>query len=103
MAFDLLAQDGRDLRPAPFDERARLEAIADAEASERLPVGDTVVLLTPRTDDPAVAEDWFDRFERLGLDGVVAKRADQRRARQARDGQGEASAGPRTASSWGTG
>jgi ATP-dependent DNA ligase len=25
-----------------------------------------------------VAEDWFDRFERLGLDGVVAKRADQR-------------------------
>ncbi|HET9723004.1 MAG TPA: ATP-dependent DNA ligase [Actinomycetota bacterium] len=79
VAFDLLAQDGEDLRSAPFDERrARLESVVGTEATERLPVGETVVLLTPRTDDPDVATDWFDRFEGLGLDGVIAKRADQR-------------------------
>ncbi|HEU4355132.1 MAG TPA: ATP-dependent DNA ligase [Actinomycetota bacterium] len=79
VAFDLLAQDGEDLRSAPFDERrARLESIVGNEATERLPVGETVVLLTPRTDDPDIAAEWFDRFERLGLDGVIAKRADQR-------------------------
>jgi len=79
VAFDLLALDGEDLRTTPFDERrAHLESLVGTEASERLPVGETVVLLTPRTDDPAVAEDWFFRFERVGLDGVVAKRSDQR-------------------------
>jgi ATP-dependent DNA ligase len=31
------------------------------------------VYLTPATPDPAVARDWFDRFEGAGLDGVVAK------------------------------
>jgi ATP-dependent DNA ligase len=29
--------------------------------------------LTPATDDPAVARDWFERFEGAGLDGVIAK------------------------------
>ena len=29
--------------------------------------------VTPATPDPAVARDWFDRFEGAGLDGVVAK------------------------------
>ena len=32
--------------------------------------------LTPVTDDPDVAEDWFRRFEGAGFDGVMAKRAD---------------------------
>jgi ATP-dependent DNA ligase len=31
--------------------------------------------LTPLTDDPEVARDWFSRFEGAGLDGVVAKPA----------------------------
>ena len=31
------------------------------------------VYLTPATSDPAVARDWFSRFEGAGLDGVVAK------------------------------
>jgi len=79
VAFDLLAQDGVDLRNDPFDDRrARLETLLGTEASEHLPVGEAVILLTPRTDDVGVAEIWFDSFERLGLDGVVAKRADQR-------------------------
>jgi ATP-dependent DNA ligase len=29
--------------------------------------------LTPATTDPAVARDWFERFEGAGLDGVIAK------------------------------
>jgi len=79
VAFDLLAQDGVDLRAEPFDDRrARLGSMLGTEATEHLPVGETAVLLTPRTDDPEVAAAWFDSFERLGLDGVVAKRADQR-------------------------
>ena len=32
--------------------------------------------LTPLTADPATAEDWFERFEGAGLDGVVAKPVD---------------------------
>jgi len=34
------------------------------------------VLLTPATTDRAQAEEWFERFEGAGLDGVVAKPLD---------------------------
>jgi ATP-dependent DNA ligase len=43
-----------------------LEAILAGGRSAR-------VHLTPLTLDPAVARDWFGRFEGAGLDGVVAK------------------------------
>jgi ATP-dependent DNA ligase len=67
VAFDLLAVGDDDLRARPFAERrAALEA---ALAKAPPPV-----FLTPATSDPAVAADWFDRFEGAGLDGVVAKR-----------------------------
>jgi ATP-dependent DNA ligase len=36
----------------------------------------STVHLTPATRDPAVAAEWFDRFEGAGLDGIVAKRRD---------------------------
>jgi ATP-dependent DNA ligase len=66
VAFDLLAIDDADLRSTPFgDRRAALE---EALASARPPVH-----LTPATNDPVVAAEWFDRFEGAGLDGVVAK------------------------------
>jgi len=69
VAFDLLADDGHDLRDLPFtDRRARLER-ALAKASPP-------VYLTPATTDPDVAAEWFDRFEGAGLDGVVAKPLD---------------------------
>ncbi|MEX0663834.1 MAG: ATP-dependent DNA ligase [Acidimicrobiia bacterium] len=69
VAFDLLAEGDEDLRTSPFSERrARLEKI--------LKNSKTPVHLTPLTTDPAVAEQWFDRFEGAGLDGVVAKRLD---------------------------
>jgi len=69
VAFDLLALGDDDLRNRPFGERRALlvEALVDA----RPPVH-----LTPATDDPTVAAQWFDRFEGAGLDGVVAKRLD---------------------------
>ncbi|HET6794174.1 MAG TPA: ATP-dependent DNA ligase [Acidimicrobiales bacterium] len=69
VAFDLLALDGRDLRPEPLGERRRLlEEVLGGAAPP--------VHLTPATTDPTVAADWFSRFEGAGLDGVVAKRLD---------------------------
>src|SRR5690606_38757622 len=69
VAFDLLALGDRDLQPAPFAERRQLLEGAVAGGHER-------VRLTPVTDDPDVAEDWFRRFEGAGFDGVMAKRSD---------------------------
>jgi ATP-dependent DNA ligase len=70
VAFDALALDDDDLRALPFAERrSRLEATL---AGATPPIH-----LTPLTGDRDVATDWFKRFEGAGLDGVVAKRADQ--------------------------
>ncbi|GGI47991.1 ATP-dependent DNA ligase [Agromyces flavus] len=69
VAFDLLALGDDDLTSHPFAERrARLEQ-ALANASDP-------VFVTPATADPAVAREWFERFEGAGLDGVVAKPLD---------------------------
>jgi ATP-dependent DNA ligase len=67
VAWDLLATDGVDLRDVPFAERraALLELLRPSPT----------VRATPATTDPAVARDWFSRFEGAGLDGVMAKRA----------------------------
>jgi ATP-dependent DNA ligase len=69
VAFDLLALGDDDLRQRPFAERRQLleGALAGAEAP---------VHLTPATSDRALAEDWFERFEGAGLDGVIAKAGD---------------------------
>jgi ATP-dependent DNA ligase len=69
VAFDLLAEGTDDLRERPFSERrARLERML---AKAKPPVH-----VTPATTDVSVAEQWFDRFEGAGLDGVVAKPLD---------------------------
>ena len=34
------------------------------------------VHVTPITRDERLAQDWFERFEGAGLDGIIAKRAD---------------------------
>jgi ATP-dependent DNA ligase len=70
VAFDLLAAGDEDLRQAPFAERRkRLESfLGEAPAP---------VFVTPATDDPVLAQDWFERFEGAGLDGVIAKRIDE--------------------------
>ena len=66
VAFDLLALGDESLMDVPQAERRqRLEAaLSKAQAP---------VHLTPVTDDPALARDWFHQFEGAGLDGVVAK------------------------------
>ena len=66
VAFDLLAIDGRDIRPQPQRERRA--------ALERLLTGARPPLhLTPMTRDRDTARDWLVRFEGAGLDGVIAK------------------------------
>ena len=69
IAFDLLAVGDEDLRGLPGAERrARLIAVLRATPS---------VAITPQTDDADEAAQWFTRYEGAGLDGVVAKKADQ--------------------------
>ncbi len=71
VAFDLLADGPEDLRKWPFGERRqRLEARVRGLPSP--------LHLTPETRDRSRAQDWFARFEGAGLDGVVAKRLEQR-------------------------
>ena len=69
VAWDLLALGDVDLRDHPFEERRRkLEAHLDGAYP--------TVRLTPMTRERALAQDWFERFEGAGLDGVIAKRLD---------------------------
>jgi len=66
VAFDLLAADGRDVRPLAFEERRRL--------LEQLLSGAAPPLhLTPTTRSRDIAADWLQRFEGAGLDGVMVK------------------------------
>ncbi|MGW3542719.1 ATP-dependent DNA ligase [Nocardia niigatensis] len=69
VGFDLLALGEDDLTDRPFAERRRLlETVIDGQVPS--------LHLTPMTQDPQVAADWFTRFEGAGFDGVMAKAAD---------------------------
>jgi ATP-dependent DNA ligase len=70
VAFDVLALGDDDLRARPFGERR--VALERALASAAAPVH-----ITPMTDDIELARRWFDQFEGAGLDGLIAKDADQ--------------------------
>jgi ATP-dependent DNA ligase len=68
IAFDCLAVGDDDLRARPFTERrGALEAALKGATPP--------IHCTPITADPVVAQDWFERFEGAGLDGVVVKAA----------------------------
>ena len=67
VAFDILAVDDLDLMALPLAQR--LEHLAQSLATAAPPV-----YLCPSTTNPAIAQDWFVRFEGAGLDGVIAKR-----------------------------
>jgi ATP-dependent DNA ligase len=74
IAFDLLVWDGEEVWPLPLAERrAELERRARGFG------------LSPATHDRAEALRWLDDFEAIGLDGVVAKRADAGYRAGARD------------------
>ena len=64
--FDALAVDDVSLLERPFSERRH--ALEHAMQSVGAPFH-----LTRGTDDPQLAQEWFERFEGAGLDGVVAK------------------------------
>jgi ATP-dependent DNA ligase len=66
VAFDLLALGDDDLTKESFATRRAALEKALKKASPPIHV-------TPATDDPDVARDWFERFEGAGLDGVIAK------------------------------
>ena len=70
VAWDLLAIGDEDLREAPLEDRRRLLEKALNGAAPP-------VHLSPATRDIATAEDWFERFEGAGLDGVMAKRLEE--------------------------
>ena len=67
IAFDLLADRGKDIREASFAER-RSRLVKLAETLE-FPWH-----LTPQTDSVDQATGWFDEFESAGCDGIIAKR-----------------------------
>jgi ATP-dependent DNA ligase len=69
VAFDLLVLGDDDLTGEPMTSRRA--ALETAFSEVRPPVH-----LSPATDDPDVAADWFTRFEGAGLDGVIAKPLD---------------------------
>lgn len=82
VAFDLLGLEG-DMRMLPLSER--LEALDRALDAARPPTARDVattkgpcLYLTPRTVDADEAAGWFDDLERVGLDGIIAKRLDLR-------------------------
>jgi ATP-dependent DNA ligase len=65
-AFDVLAADGNDTRDLPFDERrALLERLGP---SWRPPLN-----LSPVTDDPDLATEWFETYTAVGVEGLVIK------------------------------
>jgi len=66
VAFDLIAEGDLDLRGQKLGERRkRLERLLKGVKPP--------IFLTPYTRDAKTAEEWFDRFEGAGLDGVMAK------------------------------
>lgn len=74
VAFDAIAWEGAATWERPLaDRRAALERDASAFA------------LSPATRDRQTALGWLDRFEALGLDGVIAKRLDSPYRPGARD------------------
>jgi len=68
LALVLLEADGKYLMAAPQGERReKLEALLTQTKGP--------LHLTPMTRDRSLAQDWLERFEGAGLDGVIAKSA----------------------------
>lgn len=70
VAFDLLAVAGRDLREHPHWVRRRL--LEELATDWKPPLS-----LSPSTGDRAVAEGWMHDLAVAGVEGIVAKGADQ--------------------------
>ncbi|TMD52702.1 MAG: ATP-dependent DNA ligase [Chloroflexi bacterium] len=65
IAFDILLWNGEPIHERPLAERRKeLERVAKGFS------------LSPVSKDPALAKQWLERLEIIGLDGVIAKRVD---------------------------
>ncbi|WP_327327222.1 ATP-dependent DNA ligase [Streptomyces sp. NBC_01210] len=69
VAFDLLAIGDEALLDAPLSVRRTTLAAALADAGPP-------VHLAPATTDAELAQEWFERYEGAGLDGIIAKPLD---------------------------
>ncbi|MEV8531889.1 ATP-dependent DNA ligase [Streptomyces sp. NPDC051211] len=69
VAFDLLALGDEALLDTPLADRR--DSLVRALSMSRPPVH-----LAPATTDATEAQEWFERFEGAGLDGVIAKPLD---------------------------
>jgi ATP-dependent DNA ligase len=71
IAFDLLADGEQDLRNDSFESRRKVleELLVDADGHR--------ITVTPQTPSADEAEEWLDRYEEAGFEGVVAKKRDQ--------------------------
>src|SRR6059036_960009 len=65
IVFDILLWNGEPIHERPLAERRR--------ELERLARGFS---LSPISKDPKLAQQWLERLEMIGLDGVIAKRID---------------------------
>lgn len=79
VVFDVLAHEDTDLRTLPLRERLeRLTALfgssRPAVARDPATTPGPTFNLTPCTDDPELAAEWFDDLEKVHLDGIIAKR-----------------------------
>ena len=79
--FDVLGLGKQNLTASPL--RDRLDVMAKIFGTSRPEVAREPATqkgprfyLTPCTDDPDVAADWFDDLEKVGLDGIIAKKLD---------------------------
>lgn len=79
VVFDVLGHGDEDLRALPLSER--LERLTELFGSSRPAVArdpattpGSTFNLTPCTDDPDLAAEWFDDLEKVHLDGIIAKR-----------------------------
>ncbi|HVL82651.1 MAG TPA: ATP-dependent DNA ligase [Actinomycetota bacterium] len=81
VAFDVLALDDADLRSRTTHERRIvLESLLPParEPSEADGVPRALhAVVTPQTSNPAACEVWLGGIDRAGIEGVIAKRADE--------------------------
>jgi ATP-dependent DNA ligase len=79
VAFDVLAVDKESLMDAPLGDR--IKRLAELFGSSRPKVARDPATtpapkfyLTPCTDDPELATEWFDDLEKVKLEGIIAKK-----------------------------
>ena len=74
VVFDVLANSDGDMRSTPLQERRKwLEKALKDKGSVPKSKRQSQFSVTPQTEDPDEASEWLTTYDKLGLDGVVAK------------------------------